>query len=211
MLRQAFVNILSHLIRHERGEGIEVAVEHTGQQALVRLVYHSQTTPESTSPGTPYAVAAELLNSLGVQWQAQALPTGAVALSVRIPLARKRAVLIVDDNEGLIALFRRYLSHEPYTVHGATNVEQALAMLPEVRPDVLILDVMMPEHDGWEALQILRSRCPDEGHPHSPRIIVCSIINDPELSVSLGADAFLHKPVDRAALVRTLASVMREQ
>ncbi|MDI7275896.1 MAG: response regulator [Anaerolineae bacterium] len=203
MLRQAFVNILSHLIRHERKADVRVTAQRLGASALVRLAYHPQTGLENVSPEAPYAVATELLNTLGIPWEARSLSRGTVELRARIPLARKHTVLIVDDNEGIIALFRGYLRREPYVVHGATSVAQALELMPALRPDVVILDVMMPDRDGWEALQVMRL-----GQSHTPRVVICSIIDDPELSASLGADAFLHKPVDRAALLQALDQLL---
>ena len=73
-------------------------------------------------------------------------------------------------------------------------------MLPRVRPDVVILDVMMPDRDGWELLQTLRTHEPEK----ATRVIICSVIKDPDLAFALGADGFLHKPVDRAQLLQAL-------
>ena len=73
-------------------------------------------------------------------------------------------------------------------------------MLDRIHPDVVILDVMMPGRDGWEVLQTLRR---SEAGAEA-RVLVCSIINDPQLAKALGANGFLHKPVDRASLLQAL-------
>jgi CheY-like chemotaxis protein len=67
-------------------------------------------------------------------------------------------------------------------------------------PDAIILDVMMPEMDGWEFLQRLRARPETALIP----VVICSIFNDPELAYSLGASLYLPKPVSRDNVLKAL-------
>ena len=71
----------------------------------------------------------------------------------------------------------------------------------EARPDLITLDVMMPSMDGW---QVLRDLAQNPATQHIP-VIVCSVLKEPELAFSLGARAYLKKPVDRLELLATLA------
>jgi len=112
-------------------------------------------------------------------------------------------ILVVDDDEDTCDLIRMTLDHE-YDVLSLTNPLDTPEVLDLFQPDLIILDVMMPRRDGWEVLETLRAS--EEGR--RTRIIVCSIINDPQLAVALGADAFLHKPVDRARLLNALTQVL---
>jgi CheY-like chemotaxis protein len=110
------------------------------------------------------------------------------------------AILVIDDNEGLIELLDRYLTGHAYRVIAAMSGKEGLQLAQEMIPDAIILDVMMPEMDGWEFLQRLRAYPPTAETP----AIICSVINDPELAYSLGASLFLPKPVSRDDVLSAL-------
>jgi len=203
VLRQALLNLLSHMLRLEQHE-IAVRLYHSGADAVVEFTCCHGAATAQPSPDDPYAVASQLFDALSLRWNLGNTEDGRAQVSIYIPVSHEYSVLIVDDNEGLVTLFRRYLRGQPYRVHGASDATQALQEAAQLQPDVIILDVMMPRRDGWEVLEALRSR---EGGRQT-RIIVCSIINDPQLAVALGANAFLHKPVNRAQLLHTLTQVL---
>jgi len=205
MLRQAILNLLSHIVGVHQGGGLVVRLYRADRDALIECAYRPPAQPDRLDPEQPYRVAAELLDSLGIRWAREDAPTGMIRVMVRIPLVREHTLLIVDDNPGLIRLFKRFLRHQPYAIYDAPDGAMALEMLERVRPEVVILDVMMAERDGWEILQTLRANGVDRS---KTRVIVCSIINDPQLAIALGADAFLHKPVDRASLLQALGRVL---
>jgi CheY-like chemotaxis protein len=208
MLRQALLNLLSHAVRVHREDNLTIHLYNSAQEVCIQFGYHSLSEEEASYPAEPYAVAGQLLDHLGIRWTRTDSEEGITQISVAIPVIdrRVRAVLLIDDNEGLIALFKRYLQHQPFRVFSAGSFRDAMAQLDEVQPDVVILDIMMPERDGWEILQALHIKTMS----HRPRLIVCSIINDPDLSAALGADAFLHKPVDQASLLQTITRVLGE-
>jgi CheY-like chemotaxis protein len=206
MLRQAVLNLLSHAVSSQEAGHITVQLDRAEQNATVELFYTPP--PDHIPPDSegPYAVATQILNSLGIRWGQETSADGMRRIWLAIPLAQEHTVLIVDDNEGLIALFRRYLRPLPYRVVGVTRAAEALAMVDQLRPELVILDVMMPDRDGWEVLETLRAM-PSLNDGHRLRVIVCSIINDPQLAAALGADAFLHKPVDQASLLHAISGV----
>ena len=205
MVRQAIINFLSHAVEcAEQGESIVARLSRSGADALVELCHHPQVRASSRDSTSPFAVGAHLCDLLGIKWSQTHRDAGAAEISLWIRLTSERTVLVIDDNEDLIALFRRYVQRQPYQVHGARDSEQAFEMVDRLKPDVVILDIMMPHRDGWEILQALRER---ESN-YRPHIIVCSIINDPQLAGALGADAFLHKPVTRDQLIQALEKVL---
>jgi CheY-like chemotaxis protein len=199
MLRQALINLLSHIVRSQEGGQVPVRIHRADSCALIEFTCCSMRSA-TPRPEDPYAVAGQLFAALGLQWTRSESEGGLTRITVSIPLVREHGVLVIDDNEGLITLLRRYLRGQPYQVHGATDAQRAMQMVEQLCPDIIILDVMMPGRDGWEVLQALRATEPGK----RARIIVCSIIDDPQLSAALGADAFLHKPVDKARLLRAL-------
>ena len=110
-------------------------------------------------------------------------------------------LLVIDDNAELLQLFQRYLSGYTWQVMGAMDGQQARRILEQIRPAVILLDVMMPQEDGWAILQWLKARSATATIP----VVVCSVLNEPHLAQSLGADAYLSKPVQQGALLQTLA------
>ena len=73
-------------------------------------------------------------------------------------------------------------------------------MLSEIRPTVIVLDVMMPGEDGWEVLTKLKAQ---SGTAEIP-VIVCSVLDEPHMAQLLGASEYLPKPVTQRALLRAL-------
>lgn len=124
-----------------------------------------------------------------------------VALWISLPRQAEQTLLVVDDKQELFELFQRYLIDQPYRLVHAAGVDQALALVRGQPPNMITLDLMMPNRDGWELLQILQSDPTTAAIP----VIVCSVLAEPELAFSLGARGYLKKPVSAADLRRALA------
>jgi CheY-like chemotaxis protein len=204
MLRQAILNLLSHIVSARPRSAVTARLTRAGGSALLQFAYRAGDRGCGADPSSPYQVALQLLDSLGIRYAQDCTGDGDTVFSITVHPAQERRVLVVDDNSGIISLFRSFLRHQACRVYGAGTAAEALQVLGEVKPDVVILDVMMPDRDGWEILQMLRR---SEAGAHT-KVIVCSIINDPQLAAALGADGFLHKPVDRASLLRAIAQVL---
>jgi CheY-like chemotaxis protein len=112
----------------------------------------------------------------------------------------EKTLLMIEDNEGLIRAFQGYLADYDYLVIGATTGDEALKLAREVIPAAITLDIMMPSQDGWEILQALKSNPSTRSIP----VIICSVLEDPELARSLGAEAYLQKPISQADLLEAL-------
>jgi Amt family ammonium transporter len=121
--------------------------------------------------------------------------------------SRSRTLLVIDDNQEFADLFRRFLTVHHWEVIGAADGETAYAEISRKRPAVILLDVMMPRQDGWEFLMGVKSRDDTRDIP----VIVCSVLSEPQLAASLGADAYLTKPVTQQALLQALAPWEREE
>ncbi len=203
LLRQAYLNLISYAIANSRDGRLEIALTEEGGRIHVEIV--TALADQDDGPeGGPLAVAIEIIEALGLGWQRTLKNDGCTAIAVHLSHAPQKVVLVVDDNEGVIALMRRYLRDQPYVVYGANDADEADRMTDELEPDVIILDIMLPYQDGWEVLNALRHKPACRDTP----IIVCSIINDPQLAMALGAAAFLLKPVDRASLLQALETAL---
>ncbi len=117
--------------------------------------------------------------------------------------AERQTVLAVDDDPGVISLYRRYLENEGYQVVGVTNSEEVLDKASQLQPFAITLDVLMPTKDGWQVLRELKA-CPQT--QHIP-IIVCSIVSNEGLGFSLGAADYLVKPIMEEELLAALNRV----
>jgi len=113
--------------------------------------------------------------------------TGALTLNAG---AQKPVVLVVDDNQDTLLLLERYLVNSPYTFVGTNHPAQALSLLEQHHPAIVILDVMLPETDGWSLLARVKQ------HPQGGNlpVIISTILPQEKLANMLGADAFLKKP-----------------
>jgi len=112
-------------------------------------------------------------------------------LVLELPFINSRQILIIDDDNNTIHLFKRYLTGLPYSIITAQDSSKAVKLAEQLQPDLIILDVLLPEVDGWEILQVLKA----DPLVRKVPVIVCSAWNEPEIAISLGADFFLHKNV----------------
>jgi len=115
-------------------------------------------------------------------------------------------IVIADDDPVSRGLIRDVLEPQSYEVFEASNGEEALAMIVETRPDLVLLDIQMPVLDGYEVLKKLR----DDVRFHDlPVAIVTALAmaSDRERALSIGSNAYITKPINVSALraqVRTL-------
>jgi len=117
-----------------------------------------------------------------------------------------KLVLCVEDDEGVITLFRRYLSKKGYQVVGLTDPTRVMEEAKRIKPHAITLDVMMPEKDGWEVIQELKA---DAETRHIP-VIMCTIVSDKGRGISLGAADYLVKPIIERDLLAALDRLDRE-
>jgi signal transduction histidine kinase len=121
---------------------------------------------------------------------------------------KEETILIVDDEEKNIKLIKGILKSEQYNVFGALSGEEAITMVPDICPDLILLDIMMPGMDGFEVCRRLKN---DEKTKMIP-IVMVTALDEKEHSVkamTVGADDFLTKPVDHTELQVRIKSLLR--
>jgi CheY-like chemotaxis protein len=126
--------------------------------------------------------------------------TSKVGFTLHLPRVPRRTVLLVDDNSDILELYQRYLQPREYRAVSVQSGGEALRLASQLHPHAIVLDLMLPEQDGWEILQRLTNH-PDT---HSIPVVICSILRARQLAMALGAAAFLEKPVDEMALIGVL-------
>jgi len=135
-------------------------------------------------------------------------PTPHPADQVTEPDLSDSTILIVDDNQQNRELLQAYLEVLPCTIESAADGIEALGMIEKSRPDLILLDVMMPRMSGFEVCQKLKTEPATRAIP----IIMVTALNelgDIERGVESGTDDFLTKPVNKLELVTRVKSLLR--
>nr|WP_253308114.1 PleD family two-component system response regulator [Rickettsia endosymbiont of Ceutorhynchus assimilis] len=117
-------------------------------------------------------------------------------------------ILVVDDIETNIKLLKAKLLNEYYTVFTATSGKEALSILEKNKIDVVLLDVMMPEMDGFEVCRRIKAN-PETTHIPVVMVTALSEVEDRITGLEAGADEFLTKPINDTALFVRLKSLSR--
>jgi CheY-like chemotaxis protein len=128
-----------------------------------------------------------------------------VSLRAKMPAAEEPiTVLVVDDNADMIHFHRRSMAGTRYRILPATRAEGIFETIEATAPDAIILDVMLPDVDGWELLTRLHN---DPATRLIP-VVVCTVVRERDLALSLGAARYLPKPVRRRDIIRVLDEIL---
>ncbi|HMS23734.1 MAG TPA: response regulator [Candidatus Saccharibacteria bacterium] len=107
-------------------------------------------------------------------------------------MSNQKKILLVEDDDGLANVYRMRLETEGFSVHRVPNGEDALAAAVEFRPDLILLDVMMPKVSGFDVLDILRNT-PETANMKVVMLTALSQDSDKEKAQKLGADDYMVK------------------
>jgi len=117
---------------------------------------------------------------------------------------REKSVLVVDDDSNIRSLLQQELTEAGYAVRLAEDGRKALTLIREEIPGLVILDVMMPEMNGFDVAAVLKN---DPSTMDIP-IIILSIVEDKERGFRLGVDRYLTKPIDTASLFHEVGALL---
>jgi CheY-like chemotaxis protein len=201
VLRQILLSLFSVAVRRSRGGSVEVSIQQKGGEAGVQVCSRSlglsASGDDESDPSL--VIARRLIDRCKGSLTLHAEGNERV-MTLTFPALEWLPVLVIDDNITFRHLLQRYAAHTRYRVLGAANFQEAMDLISRIPPRVIILDVMMPETDGWELLGRLRQ------HPatsHIP-VVVCTILAEEDLAYSLGARGFIRKPVTRQMFLNAL-------
>jgi PAS domain S-box-containing protein len=216
----------------DEGRWLSLRVADTGigmtPEQLERLFEAFSQADSSTSrryggTGLGLAISRRFCKMMGGDVTVESVPDEGSVFTVRLPTGWKRAapgkdaldpggsgsgdagtVLLIDDDLRMHDLLTRTLTREGFRVVGATDGPSGLERAREIRPDAVLLDIVMPRMDGWHVLADFK-RDPDLRHIP---VVVVTILDDEDLGYALGASDFLVKPVDRKRLVQVLDDLL---
>jgi CheY-like chemotaxis protein/anti-sigma regulatory factor (Ser/Thr protein kinase) len=124
-------------------------------------------------------------------------------INAPVKMKGKKALLAIDDDPNMLFLLKQNLEDEGYYVVGALKADEGIRKAKEIHPFAIILDILMPQKDGWEVLSHLKANPETRDIP----IIVLSIIDNKALGFSLGALDYLVKPFDKGAIIAALQRI----
>ncbi|MFC1996760.1 response regulator transcription factor [Chloroflexota bacterium] len=117
-------------------------------------------------------------------------------------------ILVVDDDHEIVRLVKAYLENAGYTVLVAYDGETALHTLRREHPDLLVLDLMLPDRDGWDLTRLIRA---DQNLAETPIIMLTARVEDSDKIVGLeiGADDYVTKPFNPREVIARVRALLR--
>ena len=119
-------------------------------------------------------------------------------------------ILVVDDDDDILLIVQTILGGAGYSAHTAHNGREAVEKALELRPDLILLDVMMPELSGWEVCTTLKN-APETRQIPIAMLTVKNEIRDLITGMQAGADDYVTKPFTRRKLLETVQKLLRER
>ena len=203
-IRQALINVLTMAIRLAPGGSVGLSMAAQAGRLHLTLRHEAPLDAPRSAPldsDEHLRMARQLLQLSGGSLRVEpSRDENAGSIILSLQAADRATVLVIDDNTDTLRLVERYLAGSRFAYAGACEPEQALASAERLAPAVILLDVMLPGIDGWELLGRLRAHPKTAGVP----IIVCTILPEEHLALSLGAAEFLRKPINRRTLLAVL-------
>jgi CheY-like chemotaxis protein len=203
VFRQALLILLAALIPQSAGKTIEISFyESVNKLGLVlRLGSERDEWIETEEFKIGLQTAAQLLapfHSAVVQYKRK--PASVI---VWMPAMASTPILVIDDNPDVHQLLSRYVAHSRFRLITSSDVHQAITLAQTQSVQGLVLDIMMPEIDGWDLLSQWNH------HPATQQIpvAVCTILPQQELAYVLGATLFIQKPVEQEYFLRALETL----
>jgi CheY-like chemotaxis protein len=207
LLKQMLLSALSWLI--ERTAKTHIRLEPQTQQKNINLSLYVYPETEIRAASAEeiqdqLSTLDELASVSGASITPLWLEKMVYGFDIQLPIAQQ-TILVVDDNPDILELCQRYLSANHYHVVTTQAPEKTLKLVQQLQPYAVIIDLMMPEIDGWDLLQTLLNNPKTADIP----IIVCSVLKQKDLALSIGATAYLPKPVSEQSLLSVLENLER--
>jgi CheY-like chemotaxis protein len=212
LLRQVLLHLFTRILQSWAEGEVYLSAKPTPPTVLVEILaqvapsYIDSQEDQNSSPMLAFGLrrlnaclTSEELDDLDMS-SFEKEPSVQLRYRLELAMADQVKVLVVDDHEPAIRIIRRYLTPTGIQVIGLSDPTQIMAQARAVRPQAVLLDVMMPAMDGWEILQKLKSDPETRQIP----VIICSVWEQPDLAYSLGANGFIKKPVNAPVLLDEL-------
>ena len=116
---------------------------------------------------------------------------------------KKETILIIDDDSVTRKLFSAWLTEEGYSISEASNADEGLKQADTLLPNIIILDILMPDKDGWYVLNELKSKAKTSNIP----VVITSFGEEREMAFSLGAIDYFNKPINKKRFQKRISEI----
>jgi len=196
-LFQEFSQADSSTTRKYGGTGLGLAIS----RRLCRLMGGDVSVKSTPGVGSTFTASLPRQTEEGLEAPSAAAQPCAPKRPEIAPRKRAGKVLVIDDEQTVRDLMRRFLAREGFDVVTAKDGREGLDIARQLRPALITLDVLMPEFDGWSVLQELKA---DPELAQIP-VLMLSILDEKNKGYALGASDYMTKPFDRDRLRKLLA------
>jgi CheY-like chemotaxis protein len=198
VLQQILVEVVEDFLHHHIASELTFRAEQKGQNITITM----SGVMKNDAALSVSDFAREILNAEGGLVKTLVENHQGV-FELTLPSVQQIKVLVVDDNQDLVHFYKRYTANTKYHIHHVSEGHELLETVLQLSPNVILLDVMLPDTDGWELLTKLQN------HPVTRPIpvIVCSVMKGEDFASALGATKFLAKPVGRQQFLEALEQV----
>ena len=200
-LKQAIISAASYIIASIPGGRLSFAAHAQSCQATLTLTGSATgELGESAPEAADHLYAARTIVSLQGGELREGVKGSVCSIDLVLPIAALVDVALIDDNKDFADLAQRFAVDSRFRLHPVDPAADVMSALLRLRPQLVVLDVMMPSIDGWEILARLRH------HPEtsSVPVIVCTVLPESDLARVLGATGYLTKPVSRRRFLEAL-------
>lgn len=113
-------------------------------------------------------------------------------------------IICIDDDTNILKLYKEYLNDNNFNVLCLNGTEDVVRIITEAKPDLVILDIIMPNKDGWEILSEMKTSTAAKNIP----VIMVSVLNEKSLAYKMYADEYLVKPITQEELLSAVKKVL---
>ena len=199
-LFQAFTQADSSTTRKYGGTGLGLTIT----RQLSRLMGGDVTVESELGKGTKFTASLRLKRS-DASTSDQVLPARP-KLEFSKEDGSSRKILIIDDDPTVRELMRRQLERDGFEVYSASDGKEGITKAREIKPDLITLDILMPDLDGWSVLRSLKA----DPEVSSIPVVMASILDEKNKGFSLGAADYLSKPLERERLIGSIRNLIGE-
>jgi CheY-like chemotaxis protein len=201
-LRQVLITTMGLLGQQLVGSRIDIRASTDADRVIVELA--GEIDPRGELPDL--SLQEEILAPFGATIDALA-HEGTLAFRIALRRAGDVRVLVIDDNPDMLYFYGRCTRGTRYRVVHEDRGTQAFQAIEAHAPSIVVLDIMLPDIDGWQLLSQLHQH---HATRHIP-VVVCSVIRERELALALGAAGFLPKPFTHRQFCQVLDEVVGQE